>query len=139
MNFLDVIAEKWEQLRNATGPALSAIGGFLKKTGDYIALFWNYIFKFRKMFLAIPVAWAAVMLAINNMTKLPERVGIDLQLDGTFAFEMTREIAVAGPVVLTLLCLVLMFCSKRVLTPWVVSLMTLIVPIFIWIFNVFPS
>lgn len=139
MNFLDVIAEKWELLCQAVGPVLSAIGRFFKKTGDYIALFWNYIFKFRKLFLGIPVAWASVMLAIRNMSALPETVGLGLQLDGTFAYEMTREMAVLGPVVLTLVCLVLMFCSKRVLTPWVVSMLTLIVPIFLWIFNVFPA
>jgi len=138
MNILDNIAEKWALLCEKVGPAVTKVGTFFKKTGDFIALFIAYLVKFKKLFLAIPVAWAAVMLAINNLTKLPEKVGLDLQLDGTFAFEVSRELAAFGPVVLTLVCLVLMFCSKRVMTPWVVSLITLVVPIFIWVINVFP-
>ncbi len=139
MNFLDVIAEKWAWLCEKLGPVITAIGRFFKKVADYIALFVAYIVKFRKLFLAIPVAWAAVMLAIRNLTKLPETVGLDLQLDGSFAFEISRELAAFGPVVLTLICLMLMFCSKRVTTPWVVSLITLIIPIFIWVINIFPN
>lgn len=139
MNILDQIAEKWAWMCEKTGPAVRGVGRFFKKFADYIALFITYIVKFRKLFLAIPVAWASVMLAIRNLTKLPETVGLDLQLDGSFGFEVSRELAVFGPVVLTLVCLVLMFCSKRVMTPWVVSLITLILPIFIWIINIFPA
>lgn len=138
MNILDTIAEKWALLCDKVGPVVTKIGTVFKKTGDFIALFIAYLVKFKKLFLAIPVAWAAVMLAINNLTKLPEKVGLDLQLDGSFTFEVSRELAAFGPVVLTLVCLVLMFCSKRVMTPWVVSLITLVVPIFIWVINVFP-
>ena len=139
MNFMDVIAEKWKQLCSKLGPALTATGRVIGKAGDYIALFWSYIMKFRKIFLAIAVAWAAVMLGSRNMAKLPATVGLDLQVDGSFSIEVARGIAVLGPVALTAVCIVLMFCSKRVLTPWVVSLITLIVPIFIWVINVFPT
>ena len=43
-----------------------------------------------------------------------------------------------GPVAITALCLLLMFCSKRILTPWVVSAVSLLLPVFIWVINVFP-
>lgn len=139
MNFMEVIAEKWQAMRRKVEPALTAMGSFFAKAGKVLALIWSYIVKFRKVCLAIPVAWASVRLAFQNLERLPETVGLDLQVDGTFAIQMSREWACWLPVILTLVCLLLMLCSKRVLTPWVVSVLTLIVPIFIWVINVFPS
>ena len=136
---MDVIAEKWHELCEKVGPFLEAIGRFFKKVWEILGIIWAYIVKLRKLFAAIPVAWAAIMLAIRNATALPETVGFNLQLDGSFAMQMSRELAVLGPVALTALCLFLMFCSQRILTPWVVSAFTLIVPIIIWVINVFPT
>ena len=139
MKFLEAFAEKWNQVYEKVGPVLSAIGHVLSKTGDVLLQIWNTILKFRKIFLAIPVVWAAVQLAFQNLERLPETVGLDVQVDGTFAIQITRELAAWGPVVVTIFCLLLMFCSRRILTPWVVSVMTLLIPIFIWLINVFPS
>lgn len=139
MKFLETVAEKWNMIREKIGPVLSAIGYVLSKTGDILLQVWNTILKFRKIFLAIPVVWAAVQLAFQNLDRLPETVGLDLQLDGTYAIQITREFAAWGPVMITIFCLLLMLCSKRILTPWLVSVLTLIIPVFIWVTNVFPS
>lgn len=139
MKFLETVAEKWNLLCSKVGPVLSAIGYVLSKAGDALLHIWQTILKFRKIFLAIPVVWAAVQLAFQNMERLPETVGLDLQLDGTYAIQLSRELASWGPVVVTIFCLLLMLCSRRILTPWLVSVMTLIIPIFIWVINVFPS
>lgn len=136
---MDVIVQKWHDLCEKVGPVLVAIGSFFKKVWEVLGIIWAYIVKLRKLFAAIPVAWAAIMLALRNATALPESVGFNLQLDGGFAMEVSRELAVLGPVALTALCLFLMFCSKRILTPWVVSAITLIVPVIIWVVNVFPT
>lgn len=139
MKFLETIAEKWNLLCEKVGPILSATGHVLSRTGDVLLQIWQTILKFRKIFLAIPVVWAAVKLALQNMERLPEMVGLNLQVDGTYAIQITRELAAWGPVVVTIFCLFLMLCSRRVLTPWLVSVITLVIPIFIWITNVFPS
>lgn len=135
---MDQIVEKWHALTEAVGPVFSKIGAFFKKVWDVLLIIWAYIAKLYKVFLAAPVVYAAVVLAMQNMQRLPETVGLDLQIDGTFALQMSRELAVLGPVAVTALCLLLMFCSKRVLTPWVVSVVSLILPLLIWVINVFP-
>ncbi len=139
MEFFDKIAEKWALLCEAVGPVLASVGRFLKRTWEILLMIWEYIVRLRKIFLSIPVVIAAVELALTNMERLPKTVGWDLQTDGTFAVEVARELACWAPVLLTLVCLVLMFCSKRVLTPWLVSVLTLLIPIFIWVTNVFPA
>lgn len=139
MEFLEKISDNWKLLCSKVGPILSAIARFIDKTGDILLLIGQTFLKFRKIFLAAPVVWAAVQLAFQNMERLPESVGLNLQVDGTYAIQITRELAVWGPVVVTIFCLLLMLCSRRILTPWLVSVMTLLIPIFLWITNVFPS
>ena len=139
MNFMDNIARKWASIRAKLSPAMGKIGKFFRKTMDILALIWRYIARFKRLIIAIPVAVGAVYMALWNMDRLPAKVGLGLQLDGTFDYMIPREIAVLGPIAVTALCLLLMFCSKRTLTPWLVSVFTLVLPIWIWIINVFPS
>jgi hypothetical protein len=95
--------------------------------------------RFRKLFLCVPVAVFAIILAIRNLFSLPALVGLALAANGDFSFEMIREIAVFGPLVVTGLCLLLVFLSKRTLTPWLVSVFSLVLPIWILFINTFPS
>jgi hypothetical protein len=139
VKFLELITEKWNEIYAKVKPGLSATGDVLKKIADIFVLIGSYIVKLRKIFLAIPVVVVAVKLARDNIQRLPEVVGLNLQVDGTFAIQISRAQACWGPLLLTLVSLLLMCCSKRVLTPWVVSLLTLIIPVFIWVINVFPS
>lgn len=139
MNFLEVFAEKWNMIYGKIAPVIMAIGKFFHRAWEIILLIWSYVMKFRKLFLAAPVVYAAIKLAQQNLERLPEVVGLNVQIDGTFAMYLTREQAAWGPVLLTTLCLLLMFCSRRVLTPWIVSVLTLVIPVFIWVINVFPS
>ena len=139
MEFLEKCAEIWDLICKKVGPILRGTAHVISKTGDILLLIGQTILKFRKIFLAVPVVWAAVQLAFQNMEKLPESVGLNLQIDGTYAIQISRQLAVWGPVVITIFCLLLMLCSRRILTPWVVSVLTLLIPIFLWITNVFPS
>lgn len=139
MKFLEQISEKWNALWSKAAPIFSAIGRFFVQFGEVLRKIWEWIMRLRKIFLTIPVVMLALKLAQENMVRLPETVGMDLQADGTFALQISRELAVIGPFALTIICLLLMFCSKRVLTPWVVSLVTLLLPVFIWVINVFPA
>lgn len=136
---MDKIVEKWQQLCKAAAPVLLAVSRFFNKVWHILTVIWAYISKLYKLVLAAPVVYGAVVLAMKNMQRLPEQVGLNLQIDGTFALQMSRELAVLCPMAITALCLLLMFCSKRVLTPWVVSLMSLLLPVVIWIINVFPA
>lgn len=101
--------------------------------------FWSWVFKLRSIGLAIPVAVAAVLLATYNLATLPEQVGIDLQASGEYAQMISKSVAVMGPLALTALCLLLMFCSRKVIYPWLISLFSLALPILILITNIFPG
>lgn len=118
-----------------TDPALLKILAVLGVTGKYVKLVIKWIWKLRTVFMAIPVIWAAVKLAIQNMDRLPDYVGLDIQSSGEFAQMITKTEAVVWPLGITAFCLVLMFCSKKPLLPWVISIFTLVLPVLIWVLN----
>lgn len=136
---------------------------FFEKIGDAILRMWErfkpqddgsgskfrivclWLFKFRSIFLAIPVIIATVVLASANMARLPESLLVKLPgftssghliLD-TFLLE--KPAAVFIPVVLTSICVVMMFFSRRVVYPWICSILTLILPLFLYFITIFPG
>lgn len=139
MNFIDEIMKKWNLFREKARPVMQKTGEILGKTARVVKRVFKYIMRFRKVFLAIPVGWGAISLALYNMVHLPAVVGLDLQNNGEFSMLVVRELAVLGPLAVTALCLLLMFASRRTLTPWIVSLFSLSLPLLILITNVFPS
>ena len=139
MNFIDRFMESWEKFTKKISPTISKVSHGTKKTTGSLVAAWKYISKFRKIFLAVPVGTMAVILALQNMVKLPVIVGLDLQTSGDFSIQIVREVAALGPMAITALCLLLMFCSKRVLTPWLVSVFSLLLPLLILVTNTFPA
>lgn len=104
---------------------------------------WKWVYKLRSLILAVPVAVAAVFLAIRNASLLPELVILDLAKSkgGNLIFQsltIGRNTAVIFPLVLTALCLLLMFCSKKVVYPWLISLFSLVLPVALLWINTFP-
>jgi hypothetical protein len=100
--------------------------------------FWKWIYRFRSLLLAIPVVIASVILAIYNTIKLPAVVGINMQSNGEYAMAVAKAVAVLGPFALTTVCLLLMFCSKKVLYPWLISVFSLVLPLILLFSNTFP-
>ena len=89
--------------------------------------------------MAVPVAYWALKLASYNRENLPEQVGINLQSSGEFAQMISRDMAVMGPLGLTAACLLLMFCSRKAMYPWAISIFTLVLPILLLISNLYPA
>lgn len=100
---------------------------------------WKMAYRLRSVILAIPVAVGAVILAIHNQAKLPDVVGINIQASGEYAQTVGKAVAVFGPLAVTAVCLLMVFCSKKVLYPWLISLFSLVLPLLIYITNVFPG
>ena len=123
-------AEKWKGMRDKLRPGMQA-------AGRVFSLIGNRIFRLRKVLLSIPVLVAAIYLAVQNMKLLPEQVGINLLSTGEFAQTISRNVAVIGPLGLTALCLMLMVISRRTIYPWLISVFTLVLPIFIRLTNVY--
>ena len=133
MNFIDKVMDKWNAFCEKTRPAKERFCSVMGRVSDALAKAWKFVFRMRKVIMAIPVAWGAVSLAIYNLANLPKVVGLGLENSGEFSILIVRELAV------TALCLLLMFVSRRTLTPWMVSLFSLSLPLLILITNTFPA
>ena len=139
MNVLETIVKKWNLFLEIIKPYVKKAKEILRKVASWLGIAWTYLVKLRKVIMAVPVAWGAIWLAMKNMIELPETVGLDLQSDGTFTVMIAREAAALVPVGITAICLLLMFWSKRTLTPWLVSIFSLALPLLILITNTFPA
>ncbi len=123
--------------RSETG--FGKVKSTVSKANRIINLIGIWLYRLRKFVMAAPVIWYAVRLANYNREHLPEAVGINLQSTGEFAQTITRNMAVIGPLALTLSCLVLMFCSRKAMYSWAISIFTLVLPLLLLISNVYPA
>ena len=102
----------------------------MSKVNSVINLVGVWLFRLRKFIMAAPVVYAAIRLASYNGQHLPEQVGLDLQSTGEFAMTVSRQTAA---------CLLLMFCSRKAMYPWAISIFTLALPVLLLVSNVYPS
>ena len=113
---------------NNSASARGKIASFCSATGK-----WTY--KLRAFVLAISIVVIAVILAVSNMATLPAAVAIGLPniVNGILVFQevlVSKILAVFIPLLVTAFCLLMMFLSKRISFPFLVSLFSLILPIF---------
>ena len=125
-------AEKWKGFCEKVSP------GF-KKAGNIIYQIGLWVYRLRRVIMAIPVVYLALKLASQNRERLPEMVGLNLQSTGEFAQMVTREYAVYGPLGVTAVCLLLMFFSRKALYPWIISIFSLVLPYLIYFTNIYPA
>ena len=127
-----------EQLnKQATGFATVKNG--ISQVNRIINLIGTWLFRLRKFVMAAPVLYYALKLASYNKEHLPEQVGINLQSTGEFAQMISREMAVIGPLGLTVACLLLMFCSRKAMYSWAISIFTLALPLLLLRSNAYPA
>lgn len=131
--------EKWNGFRDSFSAAVNTTGSVYSKIKSVIGIIVMCLYRLRKVFMAIPVVYYALKLASYNQEHLPEEVGINLQSTGEFAQMISRNSAVMGPLVLTAACLVLMFCSRKAMYPWAISIFTLLLPLLILVSNLYPA
>lgn len=139
MHYFSKLMNMWSEFCVKAQPVIDTLKYIFTEVGKALAVVWKHLVKMRKVLLAIPVGWAAIILALQNMQRLPDKVGLNLLENGTFSIEIVKELAVLGPIAVTALCLLLMFCSRRTLTPWFVSVVSLILPVIILLTNTFPA
>ncbi len=126
--FWGKIASGWEKVKPVFEKIKSVIGVICK-----------WLYRLRKMFLAAPVVYFAIRFARENLQRLPETVGINLQSSGEFAYYVSRNYAVYGPLGVTAFCLLLMLCSRKALFPWIISILTLTLPFLIRLLNIYSA
>lgn len=112
---------------------------YLKNAGFVLNLTGKWAYQLRSILLSIPVGVCACALAIRNLSVLPASVHIYLLDDPKYQWIVPQGVAVLLPLSITAVCLLLMFCSKKVLYPWLISLLSLALPLVIWLSNAFPG
>ena len=122
-----------------TQTGFEKLKGSIASVNRVINIIGMVIFRLRKIVLSVPVEYYALKLAAYNGEHLPEQVGLNLQSSGEFAMTIARSMAVMGPLALTLACLFLMFCSRKALYPWAISVFTLALPLLLLVSNLYPA
>lgn len=110
-----------------------------KNVNSLLAFIGTVLFRLRKIVMAVPVIYVALQLAAYNRENLPEQVGLNIQSSGEFAQMISRDAAVLGPLGLTAACLLLMFCSRKAMYPWAISVFTLVLPLLLLFSNLYPA
>lgn len=128
--YRDNIEEKPEETKKS---------GSFQKVWNVMRMIGNLIYRLRKIIMSIPVVYYAIVFGVYNAKYLPDRVGLVLQSNGEFAQTVSRGLAVMGPLGVTAACLLLMFCSRRTLYPWLISIMSLLLPMLILLLNNYPT
>lgn len=111
---------------------LCRIGSFLKNNR-------RYFFELRKIIMAIPVVVIMLDLANECRARLPEMVGINLLTNGQFDRLVARETAITACIAVTSICLVFMFLSRKTVYPWLISILSLVLPVLLIVINIFPA
>lgn len=135
----NAFADKWHTMCDKMRPAFQAIGRVCQKVGSVFQVIASWAVRLRKVFMSIPVLIGMVYLAQYSTKHLPEKVGIGLQLNGEFLQTVSRDAAVLCPLAVTTICLVFMFCSRKTVYPWLISIFSLTLPVLILLTNLFPA
>lgn len=103
---------------------------------------FQWAYRLRSLVMTIPVAIAAVVLAIRNSQLLPAVVRFDIAAvkEAKLVFQTVsvgRGTAVVVPLLITFACIAMVFCSKKQTYPWIVSLFSLLLPLVLVLVNMF--
>lgn len=139
MKQLEQLTAKVAELREKARPAMEKADAAYQK----VKKVWNvakpWIWQLRKVLLAIPVVYLALYLARINWNVLPAEVGLNLQVTGEYARYIGKDLAVYGPLGITGGCLAMMFLSRKTVYPWMICMISMLLPLLILITNIFPA
>lgn len=130
---------KYQQIKGDFSDAFEEVFDPKKTKEEKLQSAKKWAYRLRTVLLTIPVVLFSVFFALRNLAVLPARVGFDLRPNGEFAYTMSKSLAVTGPLVVTGVCLILMYCSKRKTYPWLVAMFSLTLPMVIYLLNTFTG
>lgn len=131
------ISQAWEDFTDR--PWVQKVAECFRKVWFVLMLTAKWAYQLRSLVLSIPVFICAAALAIRNARLLPEFVGINMLASGEYQWLVSRNAAVLLPLALTVVCIALMLCSKKMLYPWLISVFSLVLPLVIWLTNTLPA
>ena len=150
MKWMDNLIDRWYAFVDKISPFLDGTAHVFGTIGRTISNLWKYLFWFRSVVLGAPLGVAACVQAARNANRLPEMVAYTkialtpeaedalLGLFTVSAEYISRDLAVIIPLGLTGFCIVMMVLSKRMLYPFVIGLLTVVLAEVLYWFTVFP-
>lgn len=137
------IAGTWKNILAKLQPFFQTVGKIYFWIKKVIGIICMSLFHLRKVFMAIPVVYYAVKLAQYNQENLPERVAIhwiNFAKDFSLVSELiSRESAVQLPFLITIVCILCMFFSRKTITTWAISIFSLAVPVLLLLSSIYPA
>lgn len=131
------IRQPWQRFAQKESTKKAQV--FFKNVWAVLALTGKWAYQLRSLVLSIPVFVCAGALAIRNARLLPELVGVVMLANGEYQWLVSRGVAVLAPLIVTVVCLLLMLCSKKILYPWLISVFSLLLPLVVWLTNSFSA
>ena len=128
-----------EKRRKPANPGWEKTKEIWAKIERVFGIIGKVLYHLRKVFLTVPVVLLALRVFNECKERLPEDVGFLLQEGGTYRYVTDRGTALSVCMAITAGCLVMMFCSRKVVYPWLISLFTLLLPVLLVITNMFPA
>lgn len=139
MEFFNRIEDLWQKFCQKTESGRKSFSSAMGKVGKVLKIIGGFLYKYRGILLSVPVIIFGIVIACINMSALPAMVGIDLQSNGEFSMTVARWIAVLVPFGITMFCALLTLGAKKTLYPWLISLFSLVLPLLIYVSNVYPA
>ena len=112
---------------------------FMEPVDKVLATIGKVLYHLRKIFMAIPVVIVGMKVFVYAKEKLPQDVGILLQENGTYKYLLDKATTLQACMILTGGCLLMMFLSRKIVYPWVISLFSLVLPLFLVFSNMILS
>lgn len=132
--------DKKSTKRNTPAPAEKARTEKSGKSGgSVLKKIWHYVWMCRGVIISLPVLAVAIWQAFLNASRLPETVGLNIQATGEYAMTVSRPTAVVVPLLITMACILMTCLTKRNLFPWLISVFSLVLPVLIWVINIYPA
>lgn len=138
MNAFAWIEEKWQLVCEKSAPVWSFIRKFLRELKQVLHVTWSYLYRLRSVFLALILALATLWVMLWCSPRIPDSVGIYLMENGQFFLLVPKQITILGSVAITASCVLMMFCTKKPLYPWLIGVFSLILPFFFIFTNMYP-
>ena len=126
--FLGKIQDGYLRMRKAMEP----VDNVLKTIG-------KVFYHLRKIIMSVPVVLIGMKVFAYTKENLPQNVGILLQENGTYKYMLDKGTTLEVCLALTGSCLLLMFLSRKIVYPWVITLFSMVLPLFLVFSNMILS
>lgn len=136
---MDKVLDFFRRVREKTAPVFEKMSEIFATIGNVLRKIGRFFFLIRKLLLAIPVVVGALYMAQYAKEHLPAQVGLLIQESGAYTYVIDQSVAITGCLAVTAACLLLMFCSRRTIYPWLISIFSLILPLVLLLTNIFPA